>query len=127
MRLLKILTLTVLPCFLVGCMTSGIQYKGRVVPMETLMKEMRIELREFEGKSADTLISKLGLPGDEKEVAGRKVLVWELDRNVVVDDRFIIPGKCKVLVEVDAAYIMKSFTLDGNNGGCSIYLEKLDD
>ena len=108
-------------------MTSGIQYKGRLVPMETLMKEMRIELREFEGKNADTLISKLGLPGDEKEVAGRRVLVWEFERDVVVYDRMIIPGKCKILVEVDTAYIMKSFTLDGNNGGCSKYLEKLDD
>lgn len=127
MKPFKILTLTLLPFFLVSCMTSGIQYKGRLVPMETLMKEMRIELQEFEGKSADILISKLGLPGDEKEVAGRKVLVWEFDRNVVVYDRMIIPGKCKILAEVDTAYIMKSFTLDGNNGGCSKYLEKLDD
>jgi hypothetical protein len=72
------------------------------------------------GQPASALISRLGHPTAEQNIAGKKVYVWSTNQ--------FIEGTsygCKIRVIVDAKDIVTTWDLDGNEGGCDHYASRL--
>jgi hypothetical protein len=100
------------------------------------------------GQHIDVAIDALGLPSAEMNVAGRRVIIWSTERNMVLPqtNTSYTSGNvgstpyygsttstsyaphhlsCVVKVEVDAEGIIKTWEYEGNLGACETYSSRL--
>jgi hypothetical protein len=84
-------------------------------------------LGPYRGQPASALIAKLGIPTDEKTVAGRKLYVWAPTPHLVVNQYGGGQYYCTIRAAVDANDIITSVDYEGNLGGCGDYMTRLGD
>jgi hypothetical protein len=109
-------------------------------------------LNTLVGEPIDVAISKLGYPSSERQVAGRHLYVWSVDRNgtILVPQQSYANGYstgpfgtttyqatattmqampvnyvCEIDFEVDMADRIRSFQFSGNQGGCRPFYSRL--
>jgi len=118
-----------------GCQVStptGVIIDGKDVEMTEVFPTLKSQLSRYEGQKIGDLVSVLGIPDDEKTIAGIQVIYWQLDRLVAagVDKGFnkpiIIKGKCTISAAIDNDQLITTTEAKGNNGGCSEILKKFD-
>lgn len=71
------------------------------------------EMGSAVGQPVSVVISHLGLPSEDKVVAGRKVYIWS-NSNFVDGTNY----KCQIRAILDDKDIITSWDFDGNLGGC---------
>ena len=106
-----------------GCMNQ-LDHDGRKIDVLEVFNELKLETDAFKGKSIDNLISVLGIPDDEKLIAGNKIIYWNLDKLVVMHDSYVVKGLCTIKASINKKRKVTDVTLNGNNAGCSKFLEK---
>jgi hypothetical protein len=71
------------------------------------------------GQPLSAAVAKLGMPTDEKTIAGQKVYIWF---NRVVDEGSEYKCTLRAIVSGD---VITAWDFDGNNGPCLRYAERL--
>ncbi len=78
------------------------------------------KLKPFKGQPASALIAKLGYPTKEDQIAKRKVYVWSNSRLAGGTTYF-----CTVRAVLRDQDVIETVDHQGNEGGCEMYANKL--
>jgi hypothetical protein len=76
-------------------------------------------MNNLQGQPISAAIAKLGIPNDEREIAGQKVYTWY---SSTFDEGTQLQCKIRVMMAGD---VIGSYEFEGNNGMCYRYANKL--
>jgi hypothetical protein len=76
-------------------------------------------MNKLEGQPISAAISRLGIPSDERVIAGQKVYTWYTS---TFDEGTQLQCKIRVMMAGD---VIGSYDFEGNNGMCYRYAAKL--
>jgi hypothetical protein len=76
-------------------------------------------MNNLQGQPISAAIAKLGIPNDEREIAGQKVYTWY---SSTFDEGTQLQCKIRVMMAGD---VIGSYEFDGNNNMCMRYANKL--
>jgi hypothetical protein len=76
-------------------------------------------MNRLEGQPISAAIAKLGIPSDERLIAGQKVYTWYTS---TFDEGTQLQCKIRVMM---AGEVIGSYEFEGNNGMCARYAAKL--
>jgi hypothetical protein len=116
---------------------------GRIVPQGPTFDQLGANLSTYQSRPFDIALDHFGYPDAEREVAGRKIYVWNVDEVDSVPDLATTSGTigqqqfsattsgstknmtahCKITMAVDAGNIVKDVRYDGNMAGCARFIE----
>lgn len=105
-------------------------------------------LNSITGQHVDVAIDALGLPSGEMNIAGRRVLVWSTQRNMVLPqttssnttgtfgttpDRSATTYSgysttrlsCEIKMTIDTSDRIQTWEFEGNQGACQTYADRL--
>jgi len=105
-------------------------------------------LAALQGRHLDAAIDVLGLPSNERQIAGRKLFVWSTTSTGLLFNpatsttsgnfgtvpysqitnfsSFTPVGyECEISLQVDEQNVIQRFQYSGNLGGCRVYMERL--
>lgn len=77
-------------------------------------------MKKFNGRPVSELVAKLGFPTEERVIAGHKVYIWSTS-NFVEGTNY----QCRIRAILDERDNIVQWDRDGNEGGCSNFLNKL--
>lgn len=112
------------------------------------MSAIQKEMDSLTGQHVDVLISKLGLPSGEAQVAGRRVLIWSTDATLVLpqtstSNTYGSVGStpyygttthtsynatqlsCTIKVSVDHEMLVQYWEAEGQQGACQRFASRL--
>jgi hypothetical protein len=78
------------------------------------------EMNSVVGQPVSAVIAKMGLPTEDRMIAGKKVYIWSTS-NFVEGTNY----KCQIRAVLDDKDIVTSWDYDGNEGGCGRFVTKL--
>jgi hypothetical protein len=76
-------------------------------------------MNNLKGQPISVAIAKLGIPNDEREIAGQKVFTWYTS---TFDEGTQLQCKIRVMMAGD---VIGTYEFEGNNGMCARYAAKL--
>jgi hypothetical protein len=87
-------------------------------------------LQKAMGMPIDVLVADWGYPREEREIMGHKFYIWSNNGGVVAvpvygGGAYAASLVCTVQVGVDDNKIITSYQLNGNNGGCAAYADRI--
>jgi len=110
----------------------------------TTFQDMDKGLARYNGQNIHSLIRTIGYPNDQREIAGRKLYIWDTNRNVTIQmpttssSTVTGPGgfytgtsttyvpqnlnyNCRITVEVNSSETIVNYEWYGNLLGCERY------
>jgi hypothetical protein len=76
-------------------------------------------MNDLKGQPISAAIAKLGIPNDEREIAGQKVYTWY---SSTFDEGTQLQCKIRVMM---AGPVIDKYDFEGNNGMCARYAARL--
>src|SRR3979490_2176961 len=97
-------------------------YFGQVLLIAECTTQMIADrLPSYRGQPVSAIIDKLGIPSDERVIAGRKAYIWA-NSNFVEGTNY----KCQIRAVIDDQNTIVSTDFEGNQGGCAGFAAKLN-
>jgi len=93
--------------------------------LSACVADMTKGLQPMVGKPASVAFAKIGMPTDERLIAGQKVYIWATSR-LVGSRGEISDYNCTVRIFVDSIETITSYDWSGNLGGCANLMQRLD-
>ncbi len=81
--------------------------------------DMAGNLKPYQGENISAVVGKIGFPTDQKQMLGHTVYVWK------TGNRFA-GGYCDISFATDSTNRISNISWDGNVGGCSGLLGRLE-
>ena len=108
------------------------------------LEAVRDRMAGYRGQPVSALIDKLGIPTEERVIAGRKVYIWSTSRNMVLPitntsttsgyvgttpyygttttpSYMPINANCSIQLTTDSRGVITRYQWEGNQPGCRLY------